>query len=228
MSEDNGMAEFITLTAEDGHILEAYLAGTAGDAKGRLVVIQEVFGVNGHIRDVCTGFAAEGYVALAPALFDRAEPAVELDYTDSGLGRGRELRALIPWDDVARDVRAAQAYLAREGAAAIVGYCWGGSVAWLGASEADFACAVGYYGGQIVDLLERTPGCPTMLHFGEIDPAIPPADVETIRAAHSEVTVHVYAGADHGFNCDRRAHYHAEAAALARKRTLAFFAQHLG
>ena len=222
------MGDIVELVAKDGHRLNAYLAGAAGEVKGRLVVIQEIFGVNGHIRDVCDRFAAQGYAALAPALFDRAERDVELEYTEAGVTRGRALRARMPWEEVVLDVEAARAHLASEGAAGIVGYCWGGSVAWLGAAECDFACAVGYYGGQIIDLVERTPRCPTMLHFGTLDAAIPMDDVDKIRAAHPEATVHLYEGAGHGFNCDRRSQYHAPSARLAGERTIACFAQHLG
>ena len=221
------MGDNVELVAEDGHRLAAYYAAPADPVRGRLVVIQEIFGVNGHIRDVCERFAAQGYAALAPALFDRLERGVELDYTEAGLTRGREIRTGIPWQQAMRDVEAARAHLAGEGPSGIVGYCWGGSVAWLGAAECDFACAVGYYGGQIIDLVESPPRCPTVLHFGELDAAIPLQDVDTIRAAHAEVAVFLYEGAGHGFNCDRRSHYHAPSARLAAERTLAFLAQHL-
>ncbi len=221
------MADNVELVAGDGHRLDAYYAAPADRVRGRLVVIQEIFGVNGHIRDVCERFAAQGYAALAPALFDRLERGVELDYTEAGLTRGREIRTGIPWQQAMRDVEAARAHLAGEGPTGIVGYCWGGSVAWLGAAECDFACAVGYYGGQIIDLVERPPRCPTVLHFGELDAAIPLQDVDAIRAAHPEVAVFLYEGADHGFNCDRRSQYHAASARLAAERTLAFLAQHL-
>ncbi len=221
------MAETLTLSADDGHQLAAYLATPAGAPKGRVVVIQEIFGVNVHIRGVCDGFAADGYAALAPALFDRVEPGIELEYGDADMTRGRELRAQCPWDKVVLDMAAARARLAAEGAVAVVGYCWGGSVTWLGATRLDFACAVGYYGGQIIDFVDETPRCPTLLHFGAEDGAIPPDDVDKIRAAHGNVPVHVYEGAGHGFNCERRASHHGDAAALARERTLAFFAEHL-
>ncbi len=221
------MGETISLTGRDGHQLGAYLARPDGAAKGRLVVIQEIFGVNIHIREVCDGFAADGYTAIAPALFDRVEPSIELDYDDAGVTRGRDLRGEIGWEAVVHDVEAARAHIAGEGPSGLVGYCWGGSVAWVGALELDFACAVGYYGGQIIDFVDETPRCPTLLHFGAEDGAIPPDDVDKIRAAHGNVPVHVYEGAGHGFNCERRASHHGEAAALARERTLAFLAEHL-
>lgn len=224
------MAETISLTARDGHQLGAYVARPEGATKGRLVVIQEIFGVNIHIRDVCDGFAADGYTAIAPALFDRVEPGVELDYDGDGVDRGRDMRGEIGWEAVVNDMEAARAHIAAEGAGplGLVGYCWGGSVAWVGALELDFACAVGYYGGQIIEFNDREPKCPTMLHFGEVDAAIPLDDVEKIRAAHPKVPVHIYEGAGHGFNCDRRGSYNEEGSRIARVRTMAFFAEHLG
>jgi carboxymethylenebutenolidase len=221
------MGEMISLTAGDGHQLGAYLARPEGAAKGRLVVIQEIFGVNTHIREVCDGFAADGYAVIAPALFDRVEAGIELDYDENGVARGRDLRGEVGWEAVVHDMEAARAHLAGEGPVGVVGYCWGGSVAWLGATELDFACSVGYYGGQINEFNDREPKCPVMLHFGEVDAAIPLDDVEKIREAHSRVPIHVYEGAGHGFNCDRRASYHEEASRIARQRTMAFFAEHL-
>lgn len=222
------MGEKIKLAASDGHELDAYLAKPSGAPRGRLVVIQEIFGVNIHIRDVCDGFADDGYVALAPALFDRVEPGIELEYNPDGVARGRGLRGEIAWPDVILDVEAARAHLAEKGPVGIVGYCWGGTVSWVAALELDLACAVGYYGGHIIEFNDRNPKCPTLLHFGEIDSGIPLSDVEKIHAAHPDVPIHVYPGADHGFNCDRRGSFHPEAAALARTRTMEFFAKHLG
>ncbi|MCP4328723.1 MAG: dienelactone hydrolase family protein [Alphaproteobacteria bacterium] len=222
------MGEALELTAADGHRLQAYLARPAGAARGGLVVAQEIFGVNGHIRDVCDRFAAVGYAALAPALFDRLERGVELDYDSEGVAKGREMRGQVGWEAVAADISAARDRLSPEGPVGIVGYCWGGSVAWLGATEGGFAAAVGYYGGHIIELNDRDPKCPTMLHFGDRDAAIPLSDVEKIRLAHLDVTIYVYEDAGHGFNCDRRGSHDEAAAALALERTLAFFEQHIG
>jgi len=221
------MGEIIKLNAADGHELDAYLARPAGDSRGGLVVIQEIFGVNGHIRDVCDRFAADGYTALAPAMFDRMAPGIEYDYDADGVAAGRALKERTQWPQVAADIAAARDHLAADGAVAIVGYCWGGSVAWLGATEGGFAAAIGYYGGNIIDLNDRTPKCPTLLHFGDQDAAIPLDDVEAIRAAHPDVTIYVYEGAGHGFNCDRRGSYHEAAAAKALERTRTFLAEHL-
>ena len=221
------MGEIIELNAADGHALDAYLARPAGAARGGLVVVQEIFGVNGHIRDVCDRFAADGYTALAPALFDRVAPGTEFEYDADGVAAGRDLKDRAAWPQVAADIAAARDHLAAAGAVAIVGYCWGGSVAWLGATEGGFAAAIGYYGGQIIELNDRSPKCPTMLHFGDQDAAIPLDDVEAIRAAHPDMTIHIYEGAGHGFNCDRRGSYHEAAAGRALERTNAFLAEHL-
>ncbi len=222
------MGQTITLTAADGHELQAYRADPEGAPRGGLVVIQEVFGVNGHIRDVCDGFAAEGYAAIAPAVFDRIERGIELDYDDDGITRGRALVEDLGWEGPTADVAAAAGALEPSGKVGVVGYCWGGSMTWLAACRLDVACAVGYYGRHIIGFNDEQPRCPVILHFGETDASIPMDDVDAIRAAHADVPVHVYGDAGHGFNCDRRGSYHAESAKTARARTLAFFAEHLG
>ena len=222
------MGQTITLTAADGHELEAYRADPEGAPTGGLVVVQEIFGVNGHIRDVCEGFAADGYTVIAPVLFDRVERGIELDYNDAGRVRGRAARAELGWEGPMADVEAAAGALEPLGKVGVVGYCWGGSLAWLAACRLDVACAVGYYGGQIIGFNDENPRCPVILHFGDADASVPMDDVDAIRAAHADVPIHVYADAAHGFNCDRRATYHPECAKPARARTLAFLAEHLG
>ena len=214
----------IRLTAGDGHELDAYEAGPS-DAAAGVVVIQEIFGVNAHIRDVVDRYAALGYRAVAPALFDRLERGVELGYTEETVTQGRAMRGAIDWDDTVSDVGAAVAHLAPNGPVGVVGYCYGGSLAWLAANALPVAAAVGYYGGQIIQFLDRPPKAPVMLHFGEVDYMIPLSDVEEISRAHPTVPVHVYAGADHGFNCDARDSHHPAAAALALERTLSFLAE---
>ena len=222
------MGAVVRLTADDGHVLDAYRAAPDGEPRAGLVLVQEIFGVNDHIRGVCDGFAADGYLVLAPALFDRKAQGTELGYSGETVEEGRALRADIGWEGPVQDIKAAADAL--EGAAKIgvVGYCWGGSLAWLAACRLSFDAAVGYYGGQIIQFVGETPACPTMLHFGTEDAGIPMADVDEIKATHPDVTVHVYRGAGHGFNCDQRADHHPDAAALARDRTLAHFARHLG
>lgn len=221
------MGKNIELTAADGHRLQAYRADAGARPRGGIVVIQEVFGVNRHIRRVCDDFAAQGYTALAPALFDRLESGVDLDYDEASLARGRELRTALGWKHPVKDVAAAVAQLAELGKVATVGYCWGASLAWLSATRLDVACTVCYYGAQIVDFCAEQPRCPVLLHFGERDSLIPLEHVERIRQAHPTLPVHMYP-AGHGFNCDVRGDFHAESAQLARERTLAFFTQHLG
>jgi len=231
------MGETITLTAADGHEFSAYRAEPPGEAngeakggpRGAIVVIQEIFGVNVHIRDVADGFAAEGYLAIAPAIFDRFERGVELGYSEDNVALGREYKAKANenLDNVMADVRAAWEAASEAGKVGITGYCWGGVVVWADACRLDFDAASGYYGTGIVDLKDETPKCPTMLHFGKHDASIPMDDVDAISAAHPEVTVYVY-DAGHGFNCDRRDSYDEESANTARERTLELFAGNVG
>ncbi len=221
------MGEQITLSASDGHDLGAYLARPQGPPRAGLVVCQEIFGVNAHIRQVTDGFAAEGYLAVAPALFDRMERGVELAYDEAGVARARELGTALTWETALRDVDAAAETVRTGAGVAVIGYCRGGSVAWLAACRLDVQAAVGYYGGQIHEHRVETPGCPVMLHFGEQDPIIPSEDVAEIAAAHPEIPIFTYA-VGHGFNCDARADFDRAAADLALERTLAFLAEHLG
>ncbi|MGK7866522.1 dienelactone hydrolase family protein [Falsiroseomonas sp. E2-1-a20] len=218
----------IELTAADGHRLSAYRAGPA-DAKRALVVVQEIFGVNRHMRHVCDTLAAEGYQVIAPALFDRVERHVELGYEPADVARGRDLRAKVDAAHTMADVEAAAAALPAGAARGIVGYCWGGTVAWWGATRStSFKAACGWYGGGIAGTREEVPNCPVQLHFGEVDASIPLADVELIRAAQPGVEIFVYKGAGHGFGCEERGSYKPVDADLAQARTLAFFAKHLG
>lgn len=211
-----------TLKANDGHEFGAYEAVPEGARRGSLLVIQEIFGVNAHIRDVCDRFAADGYLSIAPALFDRVEPGVELDYVPENIERGRNLMGQLSWRDTMMDVEAVATAVAGDKRPGIVGYCFGGTVSWVAACRLDLTCAVGYYGGGIIDFVAETPKCPTMLHFGEKDETIPMNDVREISGKHPEVTVHAYAEAGHGFNCDRRGSYHETDAKLALERTKAF------
>jgi carboxymethylenebutenolidase len=224
------MGQWIELTASDGVRLTAYRADPAGQDKprGGLVVVQEIFGVNGHIRSVCDGFAAEGYVTVAPALFDRYERSVDIGYTPADIDRGRELKAKASTEAALQDIAAARDAAASAGRVGIVGYCWGGFITWMSASrQPGFTCAVVYYGGGILDAIAEQPKCPVMAHFGERDSMIPVAGVGKLAAAHPEAQVFVYP-ADHGFNCDQRQSYDAAAAGLARERTLEFLHQHVG
>jgi len=221
------MGKAITLTAADGHTLGAWQDGPA-DAKAGLVVVQEIFGVNNHMRNLCAAFAAAGYAVVSPALFDRAERRVELGYTPDDIARGRDLRGKLSDAGVTADIEAAAAALGNR-KIGIVGYCFGGTVAWWGATRSKkFAAASGWYGGGIAGTKSEVPNCPVQLHFGEKDTGIPMSDVEAIRAAQPNVTIYVYDGAQHGFGCDERASYSAIDDRLAQARTLAFFGKHLG
>ncbi len=228
------MGENIRLTAADGFEFGAYRAGPDGAPRAGVVVIQEIFGVNVHIRAVCDRYAEAGYLAVAPAIYDRVEPDLQLGYTPDDVTRGRDIRAECDMTNVIADVTAAAGNAADGGPGGgkvgIVGYCWGGQIVYVASCRLGdkLTCASGYYGGGIVPLLGETPAVPLMLHFGAEDASVPVSDAEAIGEAHPEVTIHLYEGAGHGFNCDMRAQYHAEAAALALERTLAFFAGHLG
>jgi carboxymethylenebutenolidase len=224
------MGKMLRGKAADGHELDVYRADPTGTPRAALVVVQEIFGVNSHIRAVCDDFAAQGYVTVAPALFDRVERGVELGYEEGDVSRGRALREPVSLEAALADVEAAAALLEEgfAGRIGVVGYCWGGTVAWVAATRSrTFAAVVGYYGGGIAGLAAEQPNCPVQLHFGELDHAIPLTDVDQVKAAHPELPVFVYP-AGHGFNCDQRGSYHADSARLARERTLAFLGEHLG
>jgi carboxymethylenebutenolidase len=218
----------ILLTASDGFKLGAYRADPPGSAKGALVVIQEIFGVNHHIRSVCDRFAEKGYAAIAPAIFDRIAPGFECGYTPAEIEHARTFPAKLDWTALLRDVAAAADAVKDAGKVGIVGYCLGGSVAYLAGCELDgLSCAIGYYGGQIAKNADRKPKVPTLLHFGDEDASIPMTDVEIIKQKRPEVDVYVY-HAGHGFSCDERSAYNEAAHTEALGRTLAWLAQYVG
>ncbi|MGB8274671.1 MAG: dienelactone hydrolase family protein [Alphaproteobacteria bacterium] len=221
------MGERVRLQAADGHRFSGYRARPKGKAAGALVVIQEIFGLNDHIRAVCDRFAAAGFLTVSPALFDRIERDAEFGYTEEATARGRALRAELGWDKPLLDIGAAMLDAARAGPVGVAGFCWGGSLAWLAATRLDASCAVCYYGAQIIDFVAERPRCPVMIHFGTKDALIPVETRDKIRAAHPEAEIHTYP-ADHGFNCDARAAFDPENAALAWERTLAFLRTHAG
>jgi carboxymethylenebutenolidase len=221
------MSEFTTLMARDGHEFNAWLAAPAGKPRGAIVVIQEIFGVNAHIRAVTDGFAAEGYVAIAPALFDRVRRGIELGYNADTMKEGFGYVQQLQRDKTLLDVGASIAVVKHAGRVGVVGFCWGGRMAYVSACELPVACGVAYYGGGIAQELAKTPKCPMLYHFGGKDTHIPQSDVEKIRAADPRGTFYIYPEAEHGFNCDMRGSFNPEAAQLARQRTLAFFGTHL-
>lgn len=223
------MGETVKLKAADGFELDAYVARPDGRPKGGLVVVQEIFGVNGHIRRVAEGFAADGFLAVAPALFDRIRPGLTLGYSPDEIQEGIALKARSSTGSALADIAAARDLAAAAGKVGVIGYCWGGFLAWVSATRLPgFAAAVSYYGGGIGAVAGETPKCPVLMHFGETDHAIPLADVDKVRAAHpAGVEVHVYP-AGHGFNCDERASFDEQSAKVARERTAAFLSSLIG
>lgn len=222
------MGETIILRAADGFGTTAYVARPRGKAKGALVVIQEIFGVNRHMRGVADGFARDGYVAIVPALFDRIRPGIQLGYADADIQRGIGLKQASPTEAALLDIAAARDAVKSAGKVGVVGYCWGGFLTWVACTRLKgFAAGVSYYGGGIGGVAAEKPGCPVQFHFGEKDHAIPMTDVAKVGAAgHRRVEVHVYP-AGHGFNCDERGSFDAASARQARARAIAFFAAHV-
>jgi carboxymethylenebutenolidase len=218
----------IKLTASDNFQLGAYRADPVGAPKGAIVVIQEIFGVNHHIRTVCDRLAAEGYVAIAPAIFDRVEPNFTSGYSPDEIAVARKFVANPDWPAMLRDTQAAIDAVKDAGPVGIIGFCLGGSLAYAAATKlSGLKAAVGYYGGAIVRFADDKPKVPTQLHFGEKDAGIPLSDVETIKAKRPEVEVFIYPGAQHGFHCDERASYDKASADVAWPRSMEFFATHL-
>ncbi len=216
------MGSTVQLTAGDGHTFEAYLAEPDGSAIAGLVVIQEIFGVNDHMKEVTDEFAAHGYLAVCPAFFDRVEAGIELSYTD--FGRGRDLIGQITDDMVIADINAAAAKVRPAGKVGVIGYCWGGAMAFLGACKDDVDCGVSYYGTRTIQYSPNMkPKVPFQHHYGEVDQSFPMDAVEKVLAEQPEAEHFVYPGADHGFSCDARPQFNAEATALALERTLKFF-----
>ena len=223
------MGKHFTLTAADSHKLGAYRADPAGSPKGGMVVIQEIFGVNQHIRAVCDRLAAEGYVAVAPALFDRQMKDYQSGYTPADIEKSRTFVAKPDWDAMLRDTDAALKDIKSVGPLGIVGFCMGGTIAFLAATRlSGLSAAVGYYGGRIVAFADEKPKCAVQLHFGEKDQSIPMTDVETIKQKRGgDCEIYTYAEAGHGFHCDERGSYHKASADMAYVRTQAFLAKHM-
>jgi carboxymethylenebutenolidase len=222
------MGQLIELTASDKHTLSAYLAEPAKSPRGGIVVVQEIFGVNQHIREVTDNFSKEGYLAIAPALFDRAERNVELGYGPDDRDKGIATRAGVKWEDAIKDIISARNAISEAGKVGIVGYCYGGTVAWLGACKGGFDAASGYYGGGVHENLDLIASCPVELHFGAEDQGIPQENVNLIQTAKPDINIYIYESAGHGFVCDQRPTFHPEAAKLANSRTLDFFQKHIG
>jgi len=217
------------LTAADGHEFDAYNAEPAAPAKAAVVIIQEIFGVNGHIRSVADDYARQGYWAIAPAVFDRVRRSLQLSYGPEDRKKGMQVATQVGLDAALKDVEASLKYAEErfgKKKVAVVGFCWGGTLAWLAATRLRPAAAVGYYGGQIAKHAAEKPNCPVLLHFGEKDAHIPKSEIDTIRRHHPGLTIFLY-NAGHGFNCDQRESYDPPSAALARQRTLEFLHKHI-
>jgi carboxymethylenebutenolidase len=223
------MGQNIELKTKDGQTISAYKAEPAGKPRGGIVVIQEIWGVNSHIRDVADRYAKEGYLAVAPAIFDRIEPGVKMDqYTQETMQKGFGYMQKVDQDKALLDISAAVAEASKAGKVGVVGFCFGGRMSWLAAARVDgISASVPYYGGGVPQLASEKPKVPVMLHFGEKDAHIPIASVEEFKKVHPTLPVYIYA-ADHGFNCDQRGSYDAAAAKLAQDRTLEFFRKHVG
>lgn len=219
------MGDTVELKAADGHRLSAYLQEPRGKARGGIVVIQEIFGVTRHIRAVADQYADAGFTAIAPAVFDRVERAVDVPYTD--IPRGFGYMQKMSNDLVMLDLRAAVERVATAGKVGVVGYCWGGTMAYLAAARLPVAAAVSYYGGGTDNHLAERPRCPIMFHYGERDTHIPLSQVEAVKAANPTGIFHLYE-AEHGFNCTDRASYEPASAKLALERSLDFFRLHVG
>ena len=222
------MSEYVTLTAKDGHELNAYVAQPEGTPIAGLVVVQEIFGVNAHIRSVADGYAKDGFLVVAPALFDRIERGVELGYEGADMQRAMEFIPKLDTVNALADIAAAMAFAESTTGKklGVIGYCFGGTMAWVAAARLHPSAAVGYYGGRIGNYAGETLSAPVMLHFGKQDTHIPAEEVEKVHAAHPEVEIFWY-DAGHGFNCDARGSYNKEAALEARERTLRFLKKHM-
>jgi carboxymethylenebutenolidase len=223
------MGQMIELKTKDGQTISAYKAEPSGKPRGGVVVIQEIWGVNSHIRNVADGYAKEGYVAVAPAIFDRVEKGITMDqYTQETMGRGFSLMQKVNQDKAMLDIQAAVDEASKAGKVGVVGFCFGGRLAWLAAARVNgISASVPYYGGGIPDLASEKPKVPVILHFGEKDQHIPVASVQQFQKAHPDLPVYMY-NADHGFNCDQRGSYDAASAKLARERTLEFLRKQVG
>lgn len=219
----------IRLAASDGHALDAYLARPAARPRGGIVVAQEMYGVNDYLHAVCDFFAAQGYVAIAPALYDRRQRGLTFAYSKADHDRAQQTYTGWNFDHALIDLAAARAQIADAGKLAIVGFCWGGTLAWLSACRHDYAGAVAYYGSMMPDHAGETARCPVLAHVGDRDTSFPLERIAQFRAAQPAVEFHIYPGAQHGFDNERRSErYHPAAHALARERTLAFLARHVG
>ena len=220
------MSEFMHTLAKDGHIADAYVAKPASQAIATVVILQEIFGITDHIKDVCKQYAAHGYLAIAPALFDRIKKNIVLDY--SSFAEGRDYKMQLQDEQVLLDIAAAAATAENDLKVAVIGFCFGGALSYLASTRLNLNCAISYYGGGIAEkYINQKPLCPIMYHFGALDPIIPSTDVAAIQSNHPGGVFHIYEDAGHGFNCSDRRDYHSESAELAFARSLEFLKMHV-
>ena len=222
------MGKFVELQAADGHKFAAYRCEPAGRPRGGLVVVQEIFGVNSHIRSVADGYAADGYLVVAPAIFDRVQRNYDTGYAQADIQAGVGIMQSLKWENTLADIRSAIESVTTAGKVGILGYCYGGAVAWMAAARLQgLSCAVPYYGGAIPNLIGEQPKCPVMFHWGETDQSIPLESAKKVAAAHPQAVSNYYK-AGHGFNCDQRGSFDAAASKLARERSIDFLHRHIG
>ena len=212
--------------AKDGHIVDLYVAKPKSEAVATVIVLQEIFGITDHIKDVCKQYAAHGYLAIAPALFDRIKKNIVLDY--SSFAEGRDYKMQLQDEQVLLDIAAAAATAENDLKVAVIGFCFGGALSYLASTRLNLNCAISYYGGGIAEkYINQNPLCPIMYHFGALDPIIPSTDVAAIQSNHPEGVFHIYEDAGHGFNCSDRRDYHSESAKIAFARSLEFLKMHI-
>ena len=221
------------LRAQDGHTFSAYIAQPTAPPSGAVIVLQEIFGVNAYIRRVVDGYAAAGFLAIAPALFDRVEQNVQLGYEGEDMQRAVALMKQLDPGTALLDIAAAFEEVKQvQRGIGVVGFCYGGFMSWLTATRGEELavrpdCCIGYYPGGIGSVASEDPSCPVLLHFGAEDTHIGVDQVNAVRSAHPEVEIYSYQAAGHGFSCDARSSFNPDAAALAQQRTLAFLKTHI-
>ncbi len=223
------MGNMIQLASADGHKFNAYRAEPNGKARGALVVVQEIFGVNKHIKELADGFAAEGYLSIAPAFFERKEKNFDRGYTQADIDAGRTIAMALDWNNTMKDLQVAIDNVKSAGKVGIIGYCWGGTTSWVAACRANgLSCSLPFYGGGVANMTGEKPKVPVQFHWGHNDHAIPLADVWKIEKEHPTAESYVYADAGHGFTCDHRGSYHEPSKILSRQRAIAFLHKHVG
>ncbi|HIK96713.1 MAG TPA: dienelactone hydrolase family protein [Gammaproteobacteria bacterium] len=220
------MSSLMHALAKDGHIVDLYVAKPKSEAVATVIVLQEIFGITDHIKDVCKQYAAHGYLAIAPALFDRIKKNIVLDY--SSFAEGRDYKMQLQDEQVLLDIAASAATAENDLKVAVIGFCFGGALSYLASTRLNLDCAISYYGGGIAEkYINQNPLCPIMYHFGALDPIIPSTDVAAIQSNHPEGVFHIYEDAGHGFNCSDRRDYHSESAKIAFARSLEFLKMHI-